>query len=498
MRFTKEYLAFSLVIIWQLLLFFRINRFTWEHGIVEPWFVTKGLMFYKDFSAAYTPLPKILIIPINLLTGWNIYTTVVLAFIQVLLAIWLIFWVSGKLFSGLPRVISLFFFGLWFSFILKQNTFEMNLLMGMLILLLVGLLFSWFKSHSQLLSLLIGVVTASAIFSTQHTALVGAIILLIMCSHIYLQRNSLSVIFYQTILPYLMGLAIVSLPITGWFYLKGSLYDLYFWTVDYYLRSNAYPFNKLGYSLNDLKMLALVGTPFIILTIYLVNLLIGSAFIKELKKGNIFYWQIASLWLILLTTTIPILGAVFHPRRFLYVLPLLSLLAGWMAYQIPKTKQATLVKLSSFLTIPLLIYSLTEILPWYKSAIAQGTTQAIYDDYHRGDNAYETVEWLTQNTNPNSKILVFDGNPLIYFKAQRLPSNNRTYPFPWVYEPFDQMKLLLQDKPPDYWVVDERLFRRFYQWGYSYQADYIRNHIDLNFRKIISFDWMSVYERKKH
>jgi len=87
---------------------------------------------------------------------------------------------------------------------------------------------------------------------------------------------------------------------------------------------------------------------------------------------------------------------------------------------------------------------------------------------------------------------------MLYYEAQRLPANNRTYSaLPWTYEPFEEAKILFTKTPADYWLVDERLFKRFQNWGYEYQSVFIRELLDTSYEKIFNSDWMSVYEYKK-
>ncbi|MBX4205836.1 hypothetical protein KW795_01420, partial [Candidatus Microgenomates bacterium] len=235
-----------LTFLWQIILYARVDRFIWEDGIVEPWFIVKGLMFHKDFYSTYLPLPKILMIPINLIFNWNLAITPILGLLLSFATIFLIYKMSQS------KRLSILFFCLFYTFILAQNTFDINLWLGFLILVAINIYFSWLKKQTKLKTFFIGIITAIAVLSTQHTIIPMTILGLTMISSLYLKKRSIKKLLTDIIFPVVLGGLCMVTPILIWYYLRNALSDLYFWTVDYYLRGNGYPFSKFGFSQKDL------------------------------------------------------------------------------------------------------------------------------------------------------------------------------------------------------------------------------------------------------
>lgn len=469
-------------IIWQTILYFRLPSFIWEDAFVIPWFVNQGLTFYKDFNGGYyLPLLKLLMIPINSLFGWNIHTTIVLGYLLAISAILLIYFISKKYLKGIYRTTPLIFFSIWFGFILKQNTFEINLFLGLLILANIHLLFRWMAKSNIKILLLMGIVSSVAVSSQQMTIASMGLILIIMLIYSLTKHWHLKKIIIKIILPYTIGFIIIPILMLLWFYSKGLIREFYFWNVLYYFQEGGYPFNKY-FSPNDITMLAVLSVPFILLTIRLFN------------KKNL-SWLTSTIWLSIFTSIILTLLAVLHPRRYLYTLPTLSLLAG-IEFQFLCQSKKRLAKIGLILvSIILGIYFLTNIVPWYTTAVTKGRTYEIQNIHHPGDYVYEAIEWIKKNTKPEDKVFSFE-TMIAYFEMQRLPAINRTYILPWAFEPFNEMEKLWNTSLPKYAFVSELMFKRFKDLGYEKEIQFLRSSLDEKYLKAAVFGWMSIYVKK--
>lgn len=479
-------------ILWHALLLFRIDRFVWADGILEPWFVTKGLMFEKDFYSTYLPLPKILMIPINILTNWNMATTVIIGFLLVVACLYLIHKFSFEITNNkLAANLSVVFFSVWYMFILKQNTMDINLLLGFLITSTFYVFVKWLKNSTKKKVFLMGILGFSAVFTIQHSIIDIGIIFLSAALYIYINKKNLKFSLFGLLFPILLSFIVVAGPILIWFYLRGALSDLYFWAVDYYLRDTGYPFTRLGFSASDVTLIIMFSLPFALLTFQiLINIF------EKNKKKMLSLWIPTTLWVILLASFIYALFAIFHPRRLMFILPLNSIAISYIYSQFLKNKN-TIYKYTFVLcSVVFLIYFLRDMVPWFTQKIISGTKVDYYNVSYPHDPEYKAILWIKTYTKPNDTLFVLAGNNLNFFEADRLPANNRTYPIPWVYEPFDELKYLLKNKPAKYWIVDERLVQRFVSWGYPHIVEYINTLLKTDYKEVARYDeWMVVYKK---
>jgi len=469
-------------IIWQTILYFRLPSFIWEDAFVISWFLSRGLAFYEDFSGgSYFPLLKLLMIPVNSFFSWNVHTTIVIGYFLAISAILLIYHVSKRYLEGIFRIIPLIYFSIWFGFILKQNTFEINLFLGLLILANMHLLFRWMTKPNIKITFLAGLISSVAVFSQQMTIVSMGLFFIIMLIYSLTKHWSFKKIIFKIILPYSIGFIIIPIPMLLWFYSKGLIKEFYFWNVLYYFQDGGYPFNRY-FSSGDIIMLAVLSVPFFLLTFRMFN------------KKNI-SWQTSTIWLSIFTSIILTLIAVLHPRRYLYTLPTLSLLAGIESQFLSRSKKR-IAKIGLILvSIILGIYFLTNVAPWYTKAVIKGRIYEIQNIHHPGDYVYEAIEWVKKNTKPEDRIFSFE-TMIAYFEMQRLPAINRTYILPWAFEPFSEMEILWNKSLPKYAFVSELMFERFKDLGYEKEIRFLRNSLDKQYSKTAVFGWMSIYVKK--
>lgn len=477
----KKYYIIFIVFAFFTLLFFRINRFVWEDGIVEPWFVTHGLMFSQDFYSTYLPLPKIIMIPINILSNWNLATTPVLGFAMVLFTVLLIYFIAREVSNKKFANLAVLYFSVWYMFILQQNTLDVNLLIGFLILLAYFIYIKWIDKQNFKNTFLFSLVGTAAVFTIQHSAISVGIIFLAMCAFILFKDRNMKA-FRRLVIPCFLGFGSIVFPILIWFALRGALDDFYFWSIDYYFRDTGYPFSKLGFSPQDLNFLI----------VFLAPLVFSFVVIIAKKK-----WKSIPLMLMLIASALYILFAIFHPRRVMFMLPIQSVFIGFVFYEVFEVQKRKLSRFIALIYIGIfLIYFLGTIMPWYKDKISVGTKVNYYNVVQPFDPDYMAVEWVKKNTTKDSTLFVLAGNTLNFFETERLPANRWTYAIPWVYEPFEMMKDDLENRPADYFIVDERLLVRFNNWKYPHQVNYINEYLLRRYRLTEAFDWMKVYKLK--
>ena len=128
-------ITFILSIVWQLLLFIKLDHFIWDIGLVSAWLISKGLVPYKDFSAGpYFPIPKLLFYPFLQMFNWDPWVTVWIALFQSIAVLCVIYLMSKKYLKGFAQILPIIYFSIWHGFILGPTTFDTNILIGGLLL----------------------------------------------------------------------------------------------------------------------------------------------------------------------------------------------------------------------------------------------------------------------------------------------------------------------------------------------------------------------------
>ena len=105
---------------------------------------------HRDFDpGAYLPLPQLIIIILDRIFKGNILLTVYISLIQPLTALFVVYAISYKFISKKAASIASIYFAIWFGFILKQNVFDINLLIGILVLLMMAIFYIWLEKRSN-------------------------------------------------------------------------------------------------------------------------------------------------------------------------------------------------------------------------------------------------------------------------------------------------------------------------------------------------------------
>lgn len=487
-------LVVFLGIIWQLVLFIRLPISIWDPGITMAWFTSKGLAFYKDFAGGnYLPLPKLLLIPLTGMFGWDLSLTIYLGLFQALITLYVVYKISLKHISEKAAMVAVLYYSIWFGFVLRQNTYDSSLLIGLLILLMFYVFEKWLSSNNRKHAVLLGFIASIAFFSQQMSIVPISAILIGMAIFYFKRQKNISRVVYEVIAPFVAGFLPVGLGIIYYMVSKGSLYEFFDQTFLYYVQSRYAGSRSNSWIPRDAKILTFMSIPFVSLLVLLIARFKKT--ISQLLKNDRETWLLTVLTCVLLFTTASFFFAIIHPRRFLMLLPLMCYVAGLVFDRGSKLKSIPKKILVLLLSL-FVIYSTTAIFPWYFNSIKKGRKYDICNISQPGDYVNSAVKWVRENTPEDSRIHVL-GPMILYYEAQRLPANNRTYSAqPQTYEPFEETKRLFLNQPADYWLVDERQFKRFKEIDFEHQSIFIRQLLDEKYSIVFSEDWMSVYEYK--
>lgn len=449
--------VFILGVIWEIIVFIKFPQQAWVGGLLDSWFVSKGLSFYKDFIGGYTPFLHILMLPLHQLFGFKQEVTIVLSPITSLITMSLILVASLKLLKKWFRIIPIVFFVVWDPY-LNENHFTTSAFLGLITSVIFVLWIFWIKNYNKILVFFVGLACGIGIFTMQ---ILTPFVVIIFISILLQSINKKD--FNQLTLA-CFGVLIVALPILIWLFKDEIFNYFYYWTIQY--QFTAYPRASFGKSLNDVLVFLGIHTPIIFLLVTLIRCMKDKKFDQE-------SFFILMFVLLLLALTVPIWFAIFHPSRFQMSLPLLALALGFGVMKLSTYKNSLRPIIFVILTIFILLNSLAfnhSVLPRYIKNFNYPQDKKVLTKLYVDDPMYEAVKWVKNNTPFDAKIYVI-GDALFYFESQRIPANFRGNTHsPVVYEPFDAFVSEIKSKPPDYWVIDERQWRRFDEFGYGWMV----------------------------
>jgi len=433
------FIVFSLLVMWELYIMVRLPKQAWVEGLLESWYTSKGLVFYKDFINQYPPFLHMLMVPYHKIFGFTQTPTLVLAPLNSILIIVILSIASFRWLKGKYRVLPILFFVFWDP-VLSMNHFSTAAFHELVNLLAFVLWLAWYKKESRSIALIIGFLLSSSLFSMH-------ISVFFVCSIF------LTFIFKpQSFLFALIGFLLPPFYIFIWFLKHNALYELYWWNLVYYLKY--YPYTNLGRGLVNTVTFLAVFSPLL--------------FAVRSKVSPV-------VILILISLPLSIWFAIFHPIRFQIALPIYAFVFGWGLEKMSKMKQKKYINRALILLV--LVLNIASfyyyMFPFYKSSFAYRRDRSIITKLYSDDPMYEAVNWIKDNTPDDAKLFVM-ADPMFHIETNRLPVSARgTMNQPFTYEPLDTLGQELDENPPDYWIVDERLVNeRFPQFGYEHTKDY--------------------------
>ncbi len=101
---------------WLLLLFLLMPHYIEITGVLETWFPYKGLIPYKEFAAYHFPLGRWILLPLHLVSNWNLELDPFVGLAFGIGTLILIYKFGRRSLSPLGTSISLLFFSLFFWF----------------------------------------------------------------------------------------------------------------------------------------------------------------------------------------------------------------------------------------------------------------------------------------------------------------------------------------------------------------------------------------------
>lgn len=454
-------IVFSLAVLWELFIFVRLPKQAFIQGLFESWFVSNGLVFYRDFFGAYLPFLRLLMIPLHEIFGYNQYTTIVLAPITSISVLLILFLASRKWLTGWFGLVPIIFFSVWHTFLPNNNHFVASTFLGVNVLISLILWLLWWNKPTKSKSFLVGLFTAFGVFSVQIVlpfyVILNATFFLKFRGRIKESLNHLRASLFGFLIP--------TLVIFLWFLEKGALYDLYVWTIKYHFTN--YPYASFGRGTEDVL---------IYLSIHLPIIVFLAANLKKIKEVAIFFMYIS----------LPLVFwfAMFGPTRFEISLPSFALIFG-LAVQSMFKNESTKLQRFCFVILALVLlvnfYTITKYkLVTYKEKLFETNyTHQIISKIYPDDPMYNAVEWMKVNSNPEDKIFVL-GDVLFYVESERLPANKAIASEPFAFVSFEEFRTEIENSWPSYWAIDERLWKRFDDFGYS--------ELRISFQKLIEKD----------
>lgn len=422
-----------------LMIFLKLPHVVWIPSFMGTWFTSKGLIYYRDFIQTHFPLSHLIAYLFLKLFNWNLEVEPFLSFIVLLSTLIIIYLINksasssnkGFWFSGIFFSILYWYFSTWVQY--SQEAL-MGLILTITFLLFIKIFLNKFFSLRNLL--LMGLLLSSAELSGQiasPTVFVFITSTLFMLKVKFSNQKGLA----RNIFIFALGLLLPIMAICLYFLAKKALGDFYYWNIPYYL-----VYSKLSQARPGILPVK------DIILFYLPSLIIIFSLLLTRQKVS----NLPALVLFLLSvSTIPsVIFSVFHPHHFLFALPLVSLSWVYILRDARNKRLNNIFLLSAIFVTGYLLYSKYS---WYKDKLKFGSPTINLSKVTKNDTQLEIIAWLNKNSNESNRILVV-GDPVLYYRADRLPANKYFSALPWHYLPIDKTAIEFINKKPDFWLID--------------------------------------------
>lgn len=470
-----------IAILWQLLVFIKLPHLTWIPGFLNTWLYQQGLIPYKDFVDPHFPLSYLMMYPWLLLTNWHWETDPILALVIAILTLITIYYFGQRMLKTSGLIVALIFFSIYYWYFSTWVQISQEAIQGLMIL---PLLFFLLRSASRLISLkaafFFGVGVAVLELTGQIVTPTAAIMLIILVALVVKQVGR-----SKKLTKYLLSLAAgLLLPVTvvsSYFAFRGALGDFFFWNISYYLTYAK--LSQVNPGIPPWSDILIFSSSLVVLALALIS--------KQLPQS-----RRSSIWIVFLLglVSLPAITlAIFHPHHFLFALPIMALavgLATQIAWEIPK------LKLIGLLMLGLILWQAGSIvLPNLTSRFITGWQPRVLTA-GQDLNQQQAIDWLVTHPSKHSRILVV-GDPLFYFRSNRLPANSRFTVLPWHYLPLGESKKVIDQQPPTFWVIDKNYLQRLVTgWKTPQIAEFIEDELSRCYQQVFSnLEWL-VWERR--
>lgn len=409
----------------------------------------KGLVIYRDFASQYFPTLYLLMIPFHQLFGFTQGPTILLAPITTITTFLILAFFSFKMLRGWFKTLPLLFFIIWDP-ILSENHYSTTMFQNTLLLIVFGLWWSWFERPKKLFVFLIGLLLAVASTTGQIVSIFSAAIGFSILYRVIKEKTGPSNIIF-----FLVGFLVTYIFIFSWLLYHGALEGFLNWAIAYYFSGGGYPY-AMGRGLENLLLYFTFFSPLIFIVIL--------AFQKKgLQRQRIIFWLLA-----LLAFFIPFWFAIFHPNRLLTLEGIMAISLGLSLQELLKsTKTVNLTKGISALLITMLAITFYFVMvPIYQRNFSHPLETRNRTATYPSDPMYEINKWVINNTPKDAKLFATTDS-IIYLETDRLMANPRAATnLPVFYRAINTAALELKNNPPDYWVIDERQWKRFEDMGF--------------------------------
>lgn len=489
-KFLFRFLFFVFLLgLWLLYAFYKFPRQSWVDGLLESWFLSKGLVMYRDFTNQYFPLLFMLLVPFHKIFGFSQMPTVYLAPVTSIFTLCVLAYFSYKYIKGWVKVIPPLFFAFWDP-ILLENHFTTAAFHSIVNLLIFVSWYVWYDKPTRFKVVVLGFLLSISLLSMQIVILY---VLVVICAVLYRTLTDKKNLGINHFLLFLTGFFIPCLFILLWLKLTGAWSGFWYWNVSYYF-SGTYPFLSMGKSSRDFRMFIGIFSPLIIsLFICIENLFKYFQGRFNNIKSRI---QIKDFWVFLISLILPatFLFAVFHPSRFYMAMSQTAFVFGISLSSIKERSNTKRYYLLTLLGLIIFLNTFTfikDLIPIYERYFNYPRKYQMLDKIVENDPIYPAINWIKGNTPENSKLFVTESS-LFYFASQRFPSSSRaTMSLPMLFRPLSSFREEIIAKPPDYWVIDERNWTRFINFGYKDVSDYIKKIVSCG-KVVARFDYITI------
>ena len=477
-NWSKIFLYLSFI--WLTLIFLFNPHFIESTQVLDNWFTAKGLILYKDIAEFHFPLGRWILLPLHLITNWNLQADPFIALFTGIITLLVIYLFGKRFLSPTGTTLSLIFFNIFFWYFATNISFFHEMLNGFIHAVIILVFFTLFdeKKISNKKLFLLGLLFSLSL-------LVGQIAILTIATEFLL---TLAIIFSKSkkiiIKPFIflcLGTGLPILAISSYFIFNNAFFEFFHWNIIYYFQQYAYHPKSDFFSL-PLKELTAFYIPLILLLIFIVKDLINK---KILPVKYIYIFLLAA-------STAPfVFFSIFHFHHCNFALPILSLTFG-LSFEYCLFRNSKIIFLAGVIII--LFVLLSTIIPWHQQRFISPSLK-IYNDTFPGEKMYEPTIWVRQNTSPETKILVI-GDPLFYFRSDRLPSARPSKGLPHGWEPFPEVKREILAKPAGYLIISEQFMNRLkYDYTRIQMVDFIEKELKGCYKQQVEFDDWQIYKR---
>jgi hypothetical protein len=256
-----EIAAFLAVIGMHVWFLFHTTFVDWPEMLVYPWFLSKGLLYYRDVVLAYVPGSYYLLHMFYTILGYSPASERIIAYGFILLTDWLVYVVSRRITkSGVWGIISLLFFVIWQP-VYSGNTIWYETILAPLYLVTYLLLLTYIAKPRLSSAFGVGVLLGTATLIKQTAAWPLAAV----CLFVWLSAKD-----KRVSLVHAAGIGMVAVVMQGiswgYFALQGAGSDYGYWVFGFIAAlSGQSSMYALAPPRSDLTLILPTLIPFIVL-----------------------------------------------------------------------------------------------------------------------------------------------------------------------------------------------------------------------------------------